>query len=384
MALSLSDQSEEPSAWKRDYDFATPLAPAAVKERLSPYPGVKLLDTGLRHGTVTFVKEGFQAEITSFRSDSHPDGRHARVRFGVSIEADAARRDLTLNALYVNRAGDVLDPLGTGLQDLHEGRVRTCGDPYQRFQEDYLRVMRYYRFWVRFAKKPPDRHHRDALQACAPQLERLSRERVQDELRKLMSLPQAGRAIRLMASHGLLSHLGLVFRPQSWPRWRYALAAGLAPNPNLGFGLLAPEGRAGETAEKLRCARDEARFLAAVCDKPPAWPSEPDLTDKGFRRIWRGLCWLEGSALCQGRAGWAYLHGALSYPNYRELLRAIRGFVPPVFPLRGADLIEQGYRPGPDLGRALARAQQVWLDSQFRPSRQALLELLEGHLPAPR
>ena len=187
-----------------DIDMAIPLTPEQYMKKLSGY---KVIPTGLAHGTVTVViDKNLTVELTSFRTDTATDGRHAQVRFGTSLEEDALRRDFTINALYVDRQEHLYDVVG-GLDDLRHHRVRFIGDPDRRLQEDVLRLLRFFRFWGQFGKKPADAAALEACQKHAPRLALLSAERRTAELFKILMLPNANAVLRLMYETQVLPHL---------------------------------------------------------------------------------------------------------------------------------------------------------------------------------
>ena len=190
-----------------DVDLATQLLPEIVQEKLEG-AGFKVVPTGLKHGTLTAILDGFHYEVTTLRRDVATDGRHAEVVFGQDWEADAARRDFTLNALYCDAQGQVYDPLGTGLADLQAKKLRFIGNPEARIAEDYLRILRFFRF--HYLLSPKAKMDAPALAACEAakaQLVKLSGERKREELFKILTLPKAIFAINAMHETGILEPL---------------------------------------------------------------------------------------------------------------------------------------------------------------------------------
>ncbi len=181
-----------------DIDLATPRAPVHVMLALKR-AGVKVVPTGLTHGTVTAAVDGRGFEITTLRRDLETDGRHAVVAFTEDWRLDAARRDFTINAMSMARDGSVFDYFN-GTADLENGRVRFVGDPATRIAEDYLRILRFFRFYARYGRVPPDAATLDALRAGIPGLARLSVERVWMELRRILGAPDPVEAVGLMAA----------------------------------------------------------------------------------------------------------------------------------------------------------------------------------------
>ena len=190
-----------------DIDLATDALPDQVIA-LAGRAGLRTVPTGIRHGTVTVLAphdDGWRGhEVTTFRHDVETDGRHATVAFSDDLHEDAARRDFTINALYATGTGEVLDPMG-GLPDLAARRLRFVGDPRARIAEDYLRILRFFRFHAWYGR--PGRADAQAVAACAelaPGMSRLSRERIGAEMRKLLSAPDPGDALGLMQHCGVL------------------------------------------------------------------------------------------------------------------------------------------------------------------------------------
>ena len=185
-----------------DIDLATTALPEQVVERARA-AGLKPVPTGIDHGTVTVVSHGQPFEVTTLREDVETHGRAATVRFGRSWTHDAARRDFTMNALYVDRHGGLHDPLG-GLGDLQARRVRFIGDPHQRIREDYLRILRFFRFHAQYGEGSPDVEGLAAAAAEVEGLSLLSAERVGQEMRKLVVAPGALATLQVMARCGIL------------------------------------------------------------------------------------------------------------------------------------------------------------------------------------
>ena len=186
-----------------DVDLATRIRPQQVVERLEAV-GVKVVPTGIAHGTVTAVSDGLPVEVTSLRRDVTTDGRRATIAYTDDWQEDAARRDFTLNALSADpKSGEIFDYFG-GLDDLEERRVRFIGDPIERIAEDHLRILRFFRFHARFGSGDPDPAALDACAARANDLMALSRERIADELLKLLAMPDPSPTVRVMLDRAIL------------------------------------------------------------------------------------------------------------------------------------------------------------------------------------
>ncbi|TGN45943.1 CCA tRNA nucleotidyltransferase, partial [Paracoccus liaowanqingii] len=184
-----------------DIDIATDATPDRV-QALASAAGLRAVPTGIDHGTVTLVADGRGFEVTTFRRDVETDGRHATVAFSTDLAEDAARRDFTMNALYADASGQVIDPVG-GLPDLVARHLRFVGDPNARIAEDYLRILRFFRFFARYGRQADPA----AVAACAAHrdgLARIARERIGAETKKLLAAPDPGPAVALMAQTGVL------------------------------------------------------------------------------------------------------------------------------------------------------------------------------------
>ncbi|CAA9506925.1 MAG: CCA tRNA nucleotidyltransferase, partial [uncultured Sphingomonadaceae bacterium] len=186
-----------------DVDLATRLTPDAVIARVKG-AGLKAVPTGLQHGTITAVIDGRPVEVTTLRRDVETDGRHATVAFTDDWRADASRRDFTINALYADPGSGEVHDYFDGEADIAARRIRFIGDPLRRIAEDHLRILRFFRFHARFGSGPPDPAGLAACAARANDLMALSRERIADELLKLLALPRPAPTVRIMADAGLL------------------------------------------------------------------------------------------------------------------------------------------------------------------------------------
>ncbi len=335
-----------------DIDIATDAPPQRVME-LAAAAGLKAVPTGFDHGTVTVIANHVPHEVTTFRRDVETFGRHATVAFADRVEEDAARRDFTMNALYAEADGTVVDPLG-GLADLQARRVRFVGEPDARIREDYLRILRFFRFhaWYGDADRGLDA---EGLAACAEHsagLATLSRERIGAEMRKLLAAPDPAPAVAAMQASGALARV----LPGAEARALAPLVhleQGLPPDPLRRLAVLGGE----EPADRLRLSRAEARRL--------------DL----LRR-------LIGSGA--GAAEIAYRHGAetardallaraavLEQPMPPGWEAAVAKGAAAVFPLSAAELMPAV--SGPALGARLAELESRWIASGFTLGREELL-----------
>ena len=330
-----------------DIDLATPRRPEAVLRVLAER-GIKAVPTGRDHGTVTAVVEGRPIEITTLRRDVATDGRHAKVAFTEDWREDAARRDFTFNALYLDRAGNVWDWFG-GREDLARGLVRFIGDPATRLAEDHLRALRFFRFHARYGMGAPDPAAVAAIAADVPNLATLSAERVWSELKRILAAPDPSAAVRLMRETGVLA---AVLPEASDPERLARLASLGAPaDPVLRLAALVPGADVARLAERLRLSGAEARRLAALLGPVP--PADPPalrvmLAEAGADTL-LGRAWLAEAA---GLAG-----------DWATVRRFAAATPRPRFPLRGADVLALGIPPGPRVGVVLAAVERRWKEA---------------------
>jgi poly(A) polymerase len=347
-----------------DIDIATPLLPEEVMRRLEA-ARIRAVPTGLAHGTVTAVVPPRHFEITTLRRDVETFGRHARVAFTDDWAADAARRDFTMNALFLDAEGQVFDPVG-GLGDLRAGYVRFVGDAGTRIREDVLRILRFYRFHAHYGRGAADSEARAACRALAALLPTLSGERVAAETLKLLAAPDPLPTLRMMAEDGVIAAL----LPELRRLDRLAALIPLEPAPDalrrLGALLDGDAGAAAAMAERLRLANAQRERLVALAAPPSAVDLAGD--ERAQRRalhrlgaeLYRDLVLLRAAE--RGDAVRA-----------RDLLALATGWRPREFPLKGRDAAALGIAQGPEIGRLLAAVEAWWEDGDFRADRKAAL-----------
>ena len=326
-----------------DIDLAVPWPPAQVMQALGQ-AGLRAIPTGLAHGTVTALSAGRGFEVTTLRRDEDTDGRHARVAWTEDWRQDAARRDFTINALSMTRAGEVFDYFA-GIADLRAGRVRFVGDAAARVAEDRLRALRFFRFQARYGRGAPDPAATAAIAAQVADLRQLSAERVWTELRLILSLPDPSDSLRLMADLGVLATILPGSRAESLLA---ALAAGIPADPVLRLAVLITGDGAAE-AELLRLSGSERDRLLALRRQPPIADPSPD--DATLRRL---LADTPASLLIGG----LWVAGAFG-PQWDKLRERLARMPRPVFGLEGRDALALGLPPGPRVG-ALLRAVRDW------------------------
>ena len=329
-----------------DIDLATPERPEDVIRALTA-AGLRAVPTGLSHGTVTAISGGRGFEVTTLRIDVDTDGRHAVVAFTTDWRADAARRDFTFNAMSMTRDGTLFDYFG-GAEDLREGMTRFVGDPATRIAEDYLRVLRFFRFHARHGQRPPDQATEAALRDAVPRLDGLSVERVWHELKRILAAPAPMAAVRLMASYGVL---GAVI-PEGFDlaRLERLVATGAPADPLLRMAALL-RGGVNDFADRLRLSNAERERLGALRAGPAPMPGDNDAILRRHLADTPADTLIDRSWLSDdGTPGWAALRDQLTHMN------------PPVFPLVGRDVVALGVTPGPAVGALLAGTRRWWMD----------------------
>ncbi|WP_439104685.1 CCA tRNA nucleotidyltransferase [Celeribacter marinus] len=333
-----------------DLDIATSARPEQVISLFGSI-GVKVVPTGIDHGTVTLILEGETYEVTTFRKDISTDGRHATVLFSNTIHDDAFRRDFTMNALYCDRLGVIHDPVG-GIPDLAKRHVRFIKDPQTRIHEDYLRILRFFRFYAWYGNHE-DGVDEEGLAACAANvdgLDLISRERIGSELFKLLSAPCPETALGAMEQSGVLTRL----LPGSACKILFALSALGAPlDPLMRLAALGGD----NVSERLRLSKKQANQLARF---RAAMGSSESLESLAYRH--GDLCAISV----------AYLRAAMfETPMSPDWMVQISRGCNAIFPIRAADLPSSF--EGADIGRALKDMERHWIDAHFVLSKSDLL-----------
>jgi poly(A) polymerase len=353
-----------------DIDIATPATPERVIGLLEKR-GIKVVPTGLAHGTVTAIAgtPPRHFEITTLRRDVETYGRHARVAFDADWAADAARRDFTINAIFLAPDGMIHDPVG-GLADLRARRIRFVGDPATRIAEDVLRLLRYSRFEAWFGTGNGDPQARLACRAAAHLLPILSAERIVQELIKLLETPDPLPVLHMMQEDGVLAVI--LPEAQRLDRLRQMIAIEPEADPLRRLAALIEVGAAGAiaVAERLRFSnawRDRLRGLA------PPWAVDPRANGRAQRRALYRL----GAGRYSDIALLLAAEGAMSGERLTELLALARNWIPPVFPLTGHDVTWLGVRPGEKVGKLLDAVHDWWEAGDYSADRAACLARLQ-------
>ncbi|WP_306003388.1 CCA tRNA nucleotidyltransferase [Brevundimonas sp. C43] len=335
-----------------DIDIATRLRPEQTMAALKA-AGLKAVPTGVEHGTVTGVSERRPYEITTLRRDVETDGRRAVVAFTEDWAEDAARRDFRLNALYADAAGTVFDPTGGGLEDAAAGRIVFVGEAETRIREDYLRILRFFRFYAWYGRGEPDAVGLAACAALKGGMAQLSAERVSKEVLKLLAAPDPRAAVRAMAETGVLAQV----LPQAQPLPLFEAMCDLTDDPVMRLSALLPADAAGvmEIAGGLRLSNAVRDRLAAVADGPAVSPTMSDAEA-------RAAIYRLGRRAFEDRLIRAEAAGGGDGARLRALAA---DWTPLKMPVGGRDLARLGLKLGPETGRLLKAFEDGWVADDF-------------------
>lgn len=354
-----------------DLDLATDLSPDELVEACAE-EGLKTVPIGIKFGTVGVIIDDEVLEVTSLRKDVKTDGRHAEIEFTDNWEEDASRRDLTINAVYADEKGNVFDYYN-GIQDLENGVVRFIGSPSQRIKEDYLRILRFFRFYSIFGKGPADKK---ALAACVENregLKKLSMERIRDEMLKILLTPNVVPTLRLMMEHDILSYI--LPDPRHLDKLEFLsrlVEEKKIPHSALRrlFIIYQPDVALAENlAVRLRLSKKEKQLFISLAEENI--PLEQFLNKASLLK----LLYLYGADFCFEKLLLLISARQQEVPDLQNLLEYIRTQPVPVFPLRGKDIIEQGVDDPHHIGLILKELEQVWIESSFSLSKEELLSV---------
>ena len=357
----------------RDIDIATDAEPADVA-RIFESGGYKVIPTGLKHGTVTVIAHESAYEVTTLREDVATDGRHADVRFTDDWVKDASRRDFTINALYCEADGKVFDPL-RGLDDIERRRIRFIGDPAARIREDYLRILRFFRFFAEYGRGAIDQ---DGLSACVAGrvgARRLSAERIREELLRLLVAPRALDAMQAMFEYGLIGE----FVPAA-PRLNHlARLNGIDQDGDgvlrLGVATVSVIEDADRITESLRLSNEQRRRLIDIeFGLSIRTPLTAKLVRQSIYRVGPER-FTNCLKIARSRS-----YRQLSHRDWITALDLAKAWTVPKFPLSGADALALGARAGPNIGSALRQVEALWIESDFTLDDAALRNSLANIL----
>jgi poly(A) polymerase len=347
-----------------DLDLAVDKPPRDVMRALEA-ADIKVVPTGLRHGTVTAIADSVVFELTTLRRDVETDGRRAVVAFTDDWLADASRRDFTFNALYADPDGTLYDPFD-GRTDLAAGRVRFIGDPDTRIAEDRLRVLRFFRFHAWYGRPPIDGAGYQACARNAGMLGSLSGERVRKELLRTLEAPGAADALDGMREAGVLDH----WLPEYDGSTRLRALIGREDKPD-GLrrlaAILPADADPVAIGRRLKLSTQEALRLDVMLAR------EPVVGIAAGPRAWRAGLYRMGNGLYADR-----LLLAIDAPgDWRAALALARSWTPPELPVSGGDALKLGLKPGPRVGALIDAVERWWIEGDFSADRAACLAELE-------
>lgn len=341
-----------------DIDFAVPFGPDETEKRLE-MAKIPSVPTGKKHGTISAIIDKKAYEITSMRKDIETDGRFAIVEYCEDISQDAARRDFTINALYCDQEGNLYDPTNHGISDLKAQRLSFVGEPQSRIKEDFLRILRLYRFYSQLRNIEIDSESENAAILLASNMKCLSSERIWAEIKKLLIGPRAILAVEKLVKCGIWQSL-FGFSPSIPVLSKYLLCEKPHEiNPLTRLLSLMPVGSDIEFCEGLRMSNDEkARFV---------------LREKAFAEAYQLN---ETIAYLYSKTTAKDVIIANNREDMCEELEKMEAFEPPAFPIKSKELIEFGIEPGPKMGAILKAAEAAWLKRSFNLSKSELHEII--------
>lgn len=344
-----------------DVDLATTMLPVDVMQ-VCKAAGFGVHPTGLQHGTITVVNKGQTFEVTTLRRDVETDGRRAVVAFTNDWHIDALRRDFTMNAMYCDASGKIYD-FTKGYADILRNRVKFVGAASERITEDYLRILRFFRFHARFGIGAPDKAGFAACVKLKAGLKKISAERVCQEMFKLLVAPRAVTTLKIMAASGILK----IILPYT-DEWR---VLGRLPEDAV-MRLCALAKKPHELKERLRLSNEEAARVDALAGAPQLTPKFRDAERRALLYHLGEALWVDAVHLA-----WARSPAKLNDAKWQALLELPQRWTIPKFPLTGRDLIDAGLHPGPDMGEGLRRLEDWWVASDFAPTRDELLQRID-------
>lgn len=360
-----------------DIDIATTLTPDEVIEALAAAK-LRSVPTGVDHGTVTAISESRPYEITTLRRDVETDGRRAVVAFTKDWGEDAERRDFRLNALYADMEGTLFDPTGGGLDDARAGRIVFVGDAETRIREDYLRILRFFRFYAWYGRGEPDAEGLRACGSLKDGMAGLAAERVQKELLKLLAADDPRSAVRLMAATGVLGQV----LPAAGSLARFEALVEIETeqlfqnDAELRLAALLPDGAetAARAADQLRLSNATRDRLAAALgggERIVSWLSPKEARQRVYRM---------GKQAFSDRVqlAWAAAAKGSSAPQWRALLSLAQTWTPPAFPLTGDEVMAAGVPKGPLIGEVMREVEAWWVDSDFIDDKLSIVERLKA------
>lgn len=349
-----------------DIDFCSTHTPQNLMAIAKQY-GVRYIETGVKYGTLTLLIDDQLFEVTSLRQDVETDGRHAKVVYGTDFKQDAMRRDFTLNALYMDAKGKIFDPLDSGLADLAERKLKFIGDAKQRIEEDYLRILRYFRFIARFNFKY-DAADYAQIQNLISGLNQLSAERILSEFKRLYESEFLINALTLMSDCNIFEQLfKSKIQLSSLP---YLQNSTLSFNNIwlIRFKLSFPNISVEHINNVLKLSKKDQKLLNQMNHLPNILSGsdsrlQQDIYRFGKQNISQNLIYFAAET-------------NFDLDQLKHKLKFVERFEIPIFPVKGADLFAQGFQAGPEMGQTIKRLETLWLEAQFKLSKTDLLKAI--------
>ena len=359
-----------------DIDFATPLEPKTITEILNK-ENIKFIDVGINHGTVTAIINERKFEITTFRNDIFTDGRHAQVSFSNSLEEDALRRDFTINAMYLDKSGNLIDPTD-GKKDLENRVVRFIGSPDERIKEDYLRILRYFRFLALFGDISPDAEVMKTITANLDKLSVVSKERQWNELKSILSLTAPNNAISAMSEIGLLDDYfnGIGINDAFVNLIEIESKISFSIDPILRLSTLIENSldKANTIIKKLPLSKSESTDLLKLCTLNKKVVSYMSMKEVRYLLYLLGRDGFQKQILVT----WAKDANNKNEVNWRSLYEVAQSWEKPSFALTAKDVINMGISQGPMVGDILKEVEDWWAENDFIDDKFSLIERLKA------
>ena len=359
-----------------DIDFATSLEPDEIIELLDSN-NISFFDIGIDFGTVTAIINDKKFEITTFRKDTEADGRHAKVLYSKSIDEDVLRRDFTINAMYLGGNGDLFDPL-EGQKDIEGRNVRFIGNPDKRIKEDYLRILRYFRFLALLDESKPDEAIIEIIKSNIDGLSIVSKERQWDELRAILNLPNPDTAISSMSKIGLMdkyfnrTNINDAFSNLLEIERRI----GINPNPILRLSLLANNSleNANDFIKDLPLSKSDSVELLKLCNINKKIVSYVSMKEVRYLLYSLGRDEFQKQILIK----WAVDTKNKNEVNWRSLYEVSQSWTKPIFDISARDVINMGISQGPIVGEILKDVEDWWAENDFIDDKFSLIERLKA------
>ncbi len=359
-----------------DIDFATSLKPKTITEILNK-ENIKFIDVGIDHGTVTAIINERKFEITTFRNDIFTDGRHAQVSFSNSLEEDALRRDFTINAMYLDKGGNLIDPKD-GKTDLENRVVRFIGNPDERIKEDYLRILRYFRFLALFGDISPDAEVMKTIKANLDKLSVVSKERQWNELKSILSLNAPNSAISAMSEIGLLDVYfdGTSINDAFVNLIEIESRISLSIDPILRLSTLIENSldKANTIIKKLPLSKSDSTDLLKLSTLNKKIVSYMSMKEVRYLLYLLGRDGFQKQIL----VNWAKDTNNKNEVNWRSLYEVAQSWEKPSFALTAKDVINMGISQGPMVGDILKEVEDWWAENDFIDDKFSLIERLKA------